>query len=69
MHGSVGEIADITSVAGPKGAQSSSPPERPESQQSERLRALNLEAYHRHTEVRKTPAEEEKATKTISLYC
>lgn len=77
VHGSIGEIADISSVAGPKGAnpkgvQDIVSPELLADHQSERLRALNLnmESSWRPPMAGSKPgAEAENAKTTMALYC
>lgn len=65
MHGSVGEIADITSVTGPKGSQ-----QLHGGQQSEQLRALNLELSSGRRAAGRMPQKDNDGAKTtMSLYC
>jgi len=71
MHGSVGEISEITSVDGPKGVQRSAL--FLSGQQSAQIRALSLEPSKRPTAHGKPAADKEqtekKAKATLDLFC
>lgn len=71
MHGSVGEISEITSVDGPKGVQRSALFSN--GQQSAQIRALNLEPFNSPTAHGKPAADKEKTEKKakaiLDLFC